>query len=351
MIASNKWAGSSLVFSPAFCSLAVAAIWLAVALDQTAGVAAEPDSSAAATATPDALAWPAVTQTARPWTRWWWLGSAVDDANLTRLLEAYHAAGLGGVEITCIYGVRGAEDRYLPYLSDKWRDAVRHTLREAKRLGMGVDLPTGSGWRTGGPSVTDADANMAVAIEKKELKSGSAFTQHFDRSARNRLVAYSDNGKIVDLLTSDVGLVGDGQESKLVQWTVPPANGISTRSPSAGPATTSNGPPPAAKAKTSTRSPAAPSQIISTILARESTGFQRRASELATGSGVFCDKTLLHQSRLTSRKTVPTPSRRRPRASAPSSTTPTNTKATGATTSSPSSKSVAATACKIICRN
>src|SRR5262245_26535234 len=61
--------------------------------------------------------WPAVTQTARPWTRWWWLGSAVDDANITRLLEEYHKAGLGGVEITCIYGARGAEGRYLPYLS------------------------------------------------------------------------------------------------------------------------------------------------------------------------------------------------------------------------------------------
>jgi hypothetical protein len=105
----------------------------------------------------------------RPWTRWWWLGSAVDDENLTRLLEMYHAAGLGGVEITCLYGVRGAESRELPYLSDRWVDAVRHTLREAKRLDMGVDLPTGSGWRMGGPSVSDADADEELVISGEPL--------------------------------------------------------------------------------------------------------------------------------------------------------------------------------------
>ena len=44
---------------------------------------------------------------ARPATRWWWLGSAVDATNLTYNLEEYAKAGLGGVEITPIYGVQG----------------------------------------------------------------------------------------------------------------------------------------------------------------------------------------------------------------------------------------------------
>ena len=54
-------------------------------------------SSVAAAAGP---AWPAVTNQTRPWTRWWWQGSAVDAAGLTRELESLRAAGLGGVEIT-----------------------------------------------------------------------------------------------------------------------------------------------------------------------------------------------------------------------------------------------------------
>src|SRR5689334_2706783 len=51
----------------------------------------------------EAQAWPALTVTAKPWTRWWWPGSAVDKANLTKQLEAIVAAGIGGVEITPIY--------------------------------------------------------------------------------------------------------------------------------------------------------------------------------------------------------------------------------------------------------
>lgn len=128
-------------------------------------VAAEP-----AAASGDVLAWPTVSQTARPWTRWWWHGSAVDRENLTRLLETYHAAGLGGVEITCIYGVDGQEDRDIPYLSEQWIDAASHTIREARRLGMGVDLTPGSGWRIGGPSVSDEDADATLVLAREPLR-------------------------------------------------------------------------------------------------------------------------------------------------------------------------------------
>src|SRR4051812_49520144 len=56
-------------------------------------------------------AWPDVTKTAKPWTRWWWPGSAVDGPGITKQLEQFAAAGIGGVEITPIYGARGAESR------------------------------------------------------------------------------------------------------------------------------------------------------------------------------------------------------------------------------------------------
>jgi hypothetical protein len=64
--------------------------------------------------------WPAVTSESRPWTRWWWLGSAVDEENLSRELEAIAAAGFGGVEITPIYGAKGAEGRFLKFLSPEY---------------------------------------------------------------------------------------------------------------------------------------------------------------------------------------------------------------------------------------
>src|ERR1041385_6630762 len=60
-------------------------------------------SSLRADDTPDPLAWPPITRECKPWSRWWWLGSAVDKENLTRLLEQYRDAGIGGVEICPIY--------------------------------------------------------------------------------------------------------------------------------------------------------------------------------------------------------------------------------------------------------
>ncbi|MFR9261629.1 MAG: hypothetical protein ACLVL2_12985 [Bacteroides cellulosilyticus] len=53
------------------------------------------------------IAWPEVTTEAKPGARWWWMGSAVDAANLTRNLEAYSKAGMGTMEVTPIYGVQG----------------------------------------------------------------------------------------------------------------------------------------------------------------------------------------------------------------------------------------------------
>src|SRR5205085_1357307 len=55
-------------------------------------------------AAPDPLAWPAVTAECKPWARWWWLGNAVDKPNVTRILEEFQRAGIGGVEVTPIYG-------------------------------------------------------------------------------------------------------------------------------------------------------------------------------------------------------------------------------------------------------
>lgn len=111
------------------------------------------------------LDWPRATQESKPWTRWWWMGSAVDSANLTRELEALAAAGLGGVEVTSIYGVRGSDHAPVPYLSDRWIQLLLHAAGEARRMGMGLDMPPGSGWRMGGPGVPLEDAGVNLRIE------------------------------------------------------------------------------------------------------------------------------------------------------------------------------------------
>ena len=125
-------------------------------------------------ARPDTSAprWPAVTATTRPWARWWWQGSEVDSAGLTAALRSYRAVGLGGVELTPIYGVRGEEKQFIPYLSPRWVGMLEHTLTQAKRLGLGVDMATGTGWPFGGPNVGDADASKYVGWKTYALTGG-----------------------------------------------------------------------------------------------------------------------------------------------------------------------------------
>ena len=124
-----------------------------------------------------ARAGPPITHQTKPWTRWWWQGSAVEPASLTAQLEAFKAAGIGGVEITPIYGVRGAEDRFIPYLSDAWMKMLDHTLREAARLDLGVDMATGTGWPFGGPWVGDDTSPRTIAHKTWVLGGGERLTE------------------------------------------------------------------------------------------------------------------------------------------------------------------------------
>src|SRR4051812_38649362 len=80
------------------------------------------------------LDWPPITRTSKPWARWWWPGSAVDQANLRQNLEQLASHGFGGVEITPIYEVTGAEDRSIKFLSPQWMQMLQFVGTEGERL-------------------------------------------------------------------------------------------------------------------------------------------------------------------------------------------------------------------------
>lgn len=108
--------------------------------------------------------WYPVTTENRPFVRWWWLGSAVDPEGLTYNLEEFASKGLGGVEITPIYGVKGNEANDIDYLSPRWMQMLGHTIAEGNRLGLQIDMNNGTGWPFGGPEVTtDHSARKRVA--------------------------------------------------------------------------------------------------------------------------------------------------------------------------------------------
>ena len=121
--------------------------------------------------------WPEITQTAKPWTRWWWHGSAVNAADLTANLEELKNSGFGGVEITPIYDVKCSENLTISFQSSDWMKAFQHTLSESKRLGLGVDLANASGWPFGGPWIQEENACKNVQYKVFTLQTGERLTE------------------------------------------------------------------------------------------------------------------------------------------------------------------------------
>ena len=150
----------------------------------------------------NAQEWPVVKQEAKPGTRWWWLGSAVDSANLTYNLETYAKAGIGAVEITPIYGVQGNEKNDIDFLSPRWMRMLGHVEAEGQRLGIEIDMNTGTGWPFGGPEVTVDEA--ATRVYFTTWHAGDVVPQLSDKEKKNfpklhKVYAYLNLNEILEV--------------------------------------------------------------------------------------------------------------------------------------------------------
>ena len=170
---------------------------------------------------PDETSWPEVKSEARPGVRWWWQGSAVDSAGLTASMEDLQQAGFGTVEITPIYGVNGAENRQIDYLSPRWMNMYQHVMSEGKRLGIQIDMNNGTGWPLGGPAIAPDDAATKVIFQKYQVKSGEQFRRKIIPNEPNQLgvatvavVVASDGMRKIDL-TSKI------TADRMIDWIAP----------------------------------------------------------------------------------------------------------------------------------
>jgi hypothetical protein len=149
---------------------------------------------------------------ARPWIYNHWLGSAVDKENLTRELERYQKAGIGGIHIIPIYGVKGAESRFIPYLSPKWMEMMAFAVEEGKRLGLQVDMTTGTGWCFGGPWITKELGGCKVVRAVFPFPADGKLPPQFSRAKIEAVQAFGPNGE-----SKSIGVTSD----KRLDWNAP----------------------------------------------------------------------------------------------------------------------------------
>ena len=153
--------------------------------------------------------WPAQSQTTKPWARWWWMGSAVNEKGLTTQLDALQNVGFGGVEVVPIYGAIGYEKQYIKYLSPEWMKMLDFTVQQAATRKMGVDISVGTGWPIGGPQVTAEDAATKLVIQTYNIEAGKALQEKIVlNDAKQKglpgvflqaVMAYGSYGKAVEI--------------------------------------------------------------------------------------------------------------------------------------------------------
>lgn len=112
---------------------------------------------------------------ARIMMRWWWFGPAVTKAGIERELRAMKEAGIGGVEIQPVYPLELDDEsraiKNLRFLSPEFLEALSFANRQARELGLRVDLTLGSGWPYGGPRVPITQAASRLRVERLQLQS------------------------------------------------------------------------------------------------------------------------------------------------------------------------------------
>ena len=180
-------------------------------------------SSVNAIAEPKELCWPAESSATRPWAFWHWMGNAVDKTNITSQLATLKQAGIGGVLIVHPQDCYDTNAVKIPYLSPMWVDIMKHTINQARGLGMDVDMSPGTGWEWGGPRVKAADAASKIDVKTYTLAAGARLTSAVYKS-RNDLQAVM--GFSADGLKQD--LIANVDTNCNLNWTAPSGNGTWT---------------------------------------------------------------------------------------------------------------------------
>lgn len=117
---------------------------------------------------------------------WWhWMGPNFSKEGITKDLEAMKEAGIGGATIFNI--TSSVQESHYPIGNNPWPEqtyrsaayweAMQHTMKEAKRLGLKIGLHGTPGYSlTGGPWIDEERGMKALISSKIEIKGGMGET-------------------------------------------------------------------------------------------------------------------------------------------------------------------------------
>src|ERR1700722_7107918 len=131
----------------------------------------------------------------RPMMRWWWFGAAVEKPEILRELQQMKADGVGGAELAFVYPqvlddpAKGLVNE--PFLSSPMLENVAYAAREARTLGLRLDVTLGSGWPYGGPGTTLAEAAARLRVLELPAAPGATSLPPFQLADGETLLSIS----------------------------------------------------------------------------------------------------------------------------------------------------------------
>ncbi|HET9280159.1 MAG TPA: glycosyl hydrolase, partial [Flavitalea sp.] len=117
-------------------------------------------------------------QSSHPWVFWYWMHASVSKAGITADLEAMKEVGIGGAYLMPIkdtvdsISIKPA----MRQLSPEWWELVKHSLTEAKRLGLQIGMHISDGFAlAGGPWITPELSMQKIVWADTTITGGREF--------------------------------------------------------------------------------------------------------------------------------------------------------------------------------
>ena len=168
---------------------------------------------------------------ARPGAYWCWLNGHVDHDQITREMEEAKALGMRGFEIWDVGVINpvGVVPVGPAFLGEESLKTIKHAMKEAKRLGLELNMIAASSWNAGGSWVRKSDGSKRIASSSVNVTGPKKFddvlpvpcdsdTYYCDISV---LAVPRSRDKKLALLDAGIDLTGRLGDKGRLEWYVP----------------------------------------------------------------------------------------------------------------------------------